>query len=88
MLILKHVEHELRDVTELNGLLAHLEKTTSKIDGVKLKNIYFPIDKNEFILFLNCESEAKYLEWREICPPPPGANDWYEILLTKDEHFT
>ena len=32
-------------------------------------------------------NEEKYLEWREICPPPPGANDWYEILLTRDEHF-
>jgi hypothetical protein len=88
MLILKHVEHEIKDVTELNGLLAHLKKTTSEIDGVALTNIYFNKGKKEFILFLECESEEKYLEWREICPPPSGANDWYEILLTGDEHFT
>jgi hypothetical protein len=88
MMILKHVEHEIKDVTELNGLLTHLKITTSEIDGVTLNNIYFTKGKKEFILFLDCESEEKYLEWREICPPPPGANDWYAILLTKEEHFT
>jgi uncharacterized protein YdaT len=34
-----------------------------------------------------CESEEKYLEWREICPPPPGAEDWYEVLLDQKEYF-
>jgi hypothetical protein len=88
MLILKHVEHEIKNVTELNGLLVHLKKTISEIDGVTLNNIYFAKGKKEFILFLDCESEKKYHEWREICPPPPGANDWYEIFLTRNEHFT
>ena len=37
---------------------------------------------------MNCINEDKYLEWRDICPPPPGAKDWYEVLLTKDEHFS
>ena len=36
----------------------------------------------------NADREEKYLEWREICPPPPGAKDWYEILLTKEEHLS
>lgn len=22
-----------------------------------------------------------------ICPPPHGAKDWYEVLLTKNEQF-
>jgi hypothetical protein len=88
MIILKHVEHKIKDNKELEGLLSHLGETTSRIEGVELKEIYFPKDKNEFVLMLDCTSEDKYLEWREICPPPPGANDWYEVLLARDEHFT
>lgn len=65
--------------------MTHLRKTTSQIEGVNYKDIYFVKGKKEFVLFLECESEEKYLEWREICPPPPGAKDWYEVLLTKDE---
>jgi hypothetical protein len=41
----------------------------------------------KFVLFLECESEGKYIEWRKICPPPPGATDWYEVFLTKDEYL-
>jgi hypothetical protein len=85
MLILKHVEYEIVDTAELKNLLTHLRKTTSQIEGVNYKDIYFVKGKKEFVLFLECESEEKYLEWREICPPPPGAKDWYEVLLTKDE---
>jgi len=29
--------------------------------------------KDEFVLVLECKSEDKYLEWRDICPPPFGA---------------
>ncbi len=65
----------------------HLRETTSKIEGLKLKDIYFPKGKDEFILALDCVSEDSYLEWREICPPPPGANDWYEVLLSRNEQF-
>lgn len=88
MLVLKHVEYEIADTTELENLLIHLRKTTSQVEGVSNKDIYFVKGKKEFVLFLECESEEKYLEWREICPPPPGAKDWYEVLLTKDEHFS
>jgi hypothetical protein len=88
MITLKHVEHKIKDKKELERLLSHLRETTSKIGGVILKDIYFPKDKEEFVLMLDCSSEDKYLEWREICPPPPGANDWYEILLTRGEHFS
>ena len=84
MLILKHVEYEIPGTAELENLLTHLRKTTSQIEGVNYKDIYFVKGKKEFVLFLECESEEKYLEWREICPPPPGAKDWYEVLLTKD----
>jgi hypothetical protein len=88
MLILKHVEYGIADTIELENLLTHLRKTTSRIEGVNYKDIYFVKGKKEFVLFLECESEENYLEWREICPPPPGAQDWYEALLTRDEYFS
>lgn len=88
MLILKHVEYEIKDRTQLENLLAHIIKTTSQVEGVSFKDIYFVKGKKEFVLFLECENEDKYLKWRDICPPPPGANDWYEILLTKDDYFS
>ena len=87
MIELKHVGYNLRDSNELKSLLTHLKQTTSQIDGVVLKEIYFPKGKGEFVLLLECVSEEKYIEWREICPPPPGASDWYKILLTKEEQF-
>jgi hypothetical protein len=87
MLVLKHVEYEIRDVAQLKGLLAHVKKTASQVKGVIFKDLYFVKDKKEFVLFLECASEKKYLEWRQICPPPTGARDWYEILLTENEHF-
>ncbi|UCF08200.1 MAG: hypothetical protein JSW28_00465 [Thermoplasmata archaeon] len=88
MIILKHVEHEIKDLDELERLLSHLGDTISRVDGVELVDIYFPKGKDEFILELDCTNEDKYLEWREICPPPPGARDWYEVLLKRDEHFS
>jgi hypothetical protein len=87
MIILKHVEHEIRDGNELSSLLAHLDETTAKVPGVAISGIWFPRGKREFVLVMDCTSEDKYLEWREICPPPPGAGDWYEVLLTKEERF-
>ncbi len=88
MLVLKHVEYEIRDVTQLEGLLAHLKETTLQVEGMSLKDIYFVKDKKDFVLLLECENEEKYLQWREICPPPPGAGDWYEILLNRNEYFS
>jgi hypothetical protein len=87
MLIIKHVEFEIKDVAQYDQLLAHLEETTSQVEGITLKDFYFVKDKREFVLFLESDSQDKYLEWRKICPPPPGAKDWYEILLTKNEHL-
>jgi hypothetical protein len=87
MIIWKHVGHKIKNSSELENLLSHLKETTSEVEGVSLKDICFPKGKDEFILVLECISEDRYLEWREICPPPSGASDWYEILLTKDEQF-
>ncbi|MHA2281236.1 MAG: hypothetical protein ACXAC5_10320 [Promethearchaeota archaeon] len=87
MLVLKHVEYEISDNTQLQTLTDHLNKTTDQIDGIKLIDIYFPKNKKEFVLFLECEEEAVYHDWRKICPPPDGANDWFEIFLTKEENF-
>ncbi len=88
MLVLKHVEYEITGRDQLESLISHLRETTLKVDGVTFNDIYFKKDKKEFILFLECESEEKYLKWREICPPPPGAKDWYEVLMSKEEHFS
>lgn len=87
MVVLKHVLHTIKDSNELEKLLHHLKETTSKVDGVEFKEIYFPRDKDEFVLALTCITEEKYLAWREICPPPPGAKDWYEVMYTKNERF-
>lgn len=87
MIIMKHVEYKIKDVDELVGLLSHLDETTSKVEGISLQEILFAKDKEEFVLILDCETEEIYHEWREICPPPPGANDWFEVFLTKNEHF-
>jgi len=87
MIILKHVEYKIKDFSELKNLLRHIRETISKVDGIEFKDIYFPKGKNEFILIIDCSNEDKYLEWRDICPPPPDSKDWYEILLTKHEQF-
>jgi hypothetical protein len=87
-IILKHVTYKIKDSGELESLLSHLQETTSKVDGVEFKDIYFLKNKDEFVLVMDCINEGKYLEWRDICPPPSGAKDWYEILLSKDEHFS
>jgi hypothetical protein len=88
MVILKHVEYEITDTAQLENLEEHLRQTTAEIDGISYEGIYFAKGKREFVLYLECESEEKYLEWREICPPPPGAKDWYEVLLDKKEYFS
>ncbi|MHA2009298.1 MAG: hypothetical protein ACXABO_18375 [Promethearchaeota archaeon] len=87
MLVLKHVEYEISDKSQLKMLINHLIKTTKQIKGIRFIDIYFPINKEEFILFLECENEKEYQAWRKICPPPDNANDWYEVFLTKEENF-
>jgi hypothetical protein len=86
MLILKHVEYEIENTEQLEELEGHLRNTTEEVDCVSYQDIYFVKEKKEFILFLECESEEEYLKWRKICPPPPGAIDWYEVLLNRDEY--
>jgi hypothetical protein len=88
MLFLKHVEYSITNASQLESLLEHLRKTTSQVEGVTFKEIYFVRGKKEFVLFLECTSEENYHWWRGICPPPPGAKDWYEILLNKEEHLS
>jgi len=87
MLVLKHVEHEIHDSTQLKMLTNHLNKTTTQIEGIEFINIYFPKNKKEFVLILECDDEKTYQAWRKICPPPAGANDWFEVFLTKEEKF-
>lgn len=87
MIILKHVEHTIENPSELESLWNHLDHTISKVPGVTLQDIWFPRAKEEFVLVVDCTTEDRYLEWREICPPPSGARDWYEVFLTKEEYF-
>jgi hypothetical protein len=87
MLVLKYVEYQIADPAQLEGLLSHLRETTAQVEGITYKDIHFVKAKKEFVLSLECESEDRYHTWRQICPPPPGAKDWHEVLLTKDEHF-
>ncbi len=88
MIILKHVEYRIKSRSELERLSNHLRETTSRIPGVTFQDVCFPKGKKEFVVILNCTSEDRYLEWREICPPPPAARDWYEVFLVKDEFLT
>jgi hypothetical protein len=87
VLILKHVECEISNTAQLKALTDHLNKTTNQIDGIKLIDIFFPKNRKNFVLFLECEEETTYHNWRKICPPPNGATDWFEIFLTKEENF-
>ena len=87
MLVLKHVEYEISDSTQLKMLTDHLNKTTTQIDSIEFINVSFPKNKMEFVLFLGCEEEKAYQAWRKICPFPDGAHDWFEIFLTKEENF-
>jgi len=82
VMILKHVEYEFCDATHVAKLLKHLRETMSRVEGVRLEEIYFPKGKREFVLAISCVDEGRYLEWRDICPSPTGAKDWYEVYLT------
>ncbi len=87
MVVLKHVDYEITGTAQLENLVEHLRQTTAEVEGVSYKEIFFIKGKKEFVLYLESESEEKYLEWRKICPPPPGAKDWYEVLLSREEYF-
>ena len=87
MIILQHIEHRLANTDELIKLQIRLMEMTSKVRGVTLLDIYFPTEKDEVVIALDCESEEKYLEWRKICPPPDGAYNGYEVWMTKAEKF-
>jgi hypothetical protein len=86
-MIIKHIKHKINDPQDLKDLRHHLDETTSRIEGVEVNDIYFSKNREEFILIMKCNSEESYLNWRKICPPPQGAKDWYEVFITKEEHF-
>lgn len=65
----------------------HIEETASRVEGAEFNDVYFPKNKDEFVLVMDCVSEEKYLLWRKTCPPPAGAKDWYEVFLTKEERY-
>ena len=87
MIILKHVEYGFEDMNQVDRLVEHLRETTSQVEGLKFRDIWFPKGKKEFALVIECDSEDRYNEWRNICPPPQGAKDWYEVFLTKFEKW-
>lgn len=68
MIILKHVGHKIKNSSELGNLLNHLKETTSEVEGVSLKDIYFPKGKDEFILVLECISVLVKIDKRAKGP--------------------
>ena len=51
MLILKHVEYEVKDNAHLENLLGHIRKTTSQVEGIIFIDIYFIKGKKSLFFF-------------------------------------
>ncbi len=85
MIFLKHVEHKLNHFDDLQSILSHVGETAAKVAGVRLRDMFILRERDEFILVMECPDEDSYKEWRELCPPPPGAKDWVEIAHLPEE---
>jgi len=91
MIILKHVGYKIRNSSELGNLLNHLTKTTSKIDGILLKDIYFPKNKKvkeiisietvtvPFGTFDNAYVHRNFFDPDD--PTQPNSPYWYEYVV-------
>jgi hypothetical protein len=85
MIFLKHVQHKLDNQDDLQSILAHIHETAKKVPGVRLRDFFILQERNEFILVMDCPSEKVYQEWRNLCPPPPGAKDWVESAILAED---
>jgi hypothetical protein len=72
MIFLKHVQHKLGSWDDLQSILTHIRETILQ-------------ERDEFILVMDCPNEAAYQEWRNLCPPPPGAKDWVEPAILAED---
>ena len=70
------------------SILAHVHETAAQVRNVRLRECFIMQARDEFILVMECPDEAAYQEWRETCPPPPGARDWVEVALPVEEFET
>jgi hypothetical protein len=85
MIFLKHVQYRLNDQHELQSLLAHVRKTAAKAAGVRLRDFFILLERDEFILVVDCPDQATYQKWRDLCPPPPEAKDWIELAVLPED---
>jgi len=85
VIFLKHVQHKLENRDDLQSILTHIRETAKKVPGVSLRDFFILQERDEFILVMDCPNAKAYNEWRNLCPPPPGAKDWVELaILAKD----
>jgi len=85
MIFLKHVQHKLDDQDNLQSILARVRETAARVPGVSLRDFFILQERDELILVMNCPDETAYQEWRELCPPPPGAKDWVDSAVLPDD---
>jgi hypothetical protein len=85
MIFLKHVQHKLGSWDDLQSILTHIRETATKVPGVRLRDFFILQERDEFILVMDCPNEAAYQEWRNLCPPPPGAKDWVEPAILAED---
>jgi hypothetical protein len=85
MIFLKHVQHKLGSRDDLQSILAHIRETAKKVPGVRLRDFFILQERDEFILVMDCLNETAYQEWRDLCPPPPGAKDWVEPAILAED---
>ena len=85
MIFLKHVQHKLDNRDDLRSILAHILETAKKVPGVRLRDLFILRERDEFILVMDCPDEKAYQEWRDLCPPPPGAKDWVESAILAED---
>lgn len=85
MIFLKHVQYRFHDQGDLQSKLAHVRETATRVPGVRLRDCFILLERDECILVMECPNEVAYQEWRNLCPPPPEATDWGESAMLAEE---
>lgn len=85
MIFLKHVQYRFNNQGDLQSRLAHVRETATRVPGVRLRDFFILLERDECILVMECPNEAANQEWRKLCPPPTGATDWVESAMLAEE---
>jgi hypothetical protein len=85
MIFLKHVRHKLVSRDELRCIVDRVHNTASRVRGVRMRDVFVLTDRDEFVLVMESPDLAAYHQWRDLCPPPPGATDWVESATLPGE---